>query len=240
MEEKSQVALFNEEIKRELKDPAVMRALIATTFKKLKPEQVQQAILEGMIRGFTFKQFMEKDVYALPYGQGYSLVTSIDLARKRGARSGVNGKSEPTFVMTPEKKLGDKDYVTSCSVTIHKKGGHPDGYTATVYFEEYYKEGKTWDGKYTPSMWDTKPRTMIAKVAEMHALRMACPEELSQIYVEEEFHNSETREGRMGEAKALVEASGLKVGELSPNGKKEEKGGEADDHQVDAAQGTIL
>ena len=27
---------------------------------------------------------------------------------------------------------------------------------------------------------------MIAKVAEMHALRMACPEEMAQIYVEEE------------------------------------------------------
>ena len=31
-----------------------------------------------------------------------------------------------------------------------------------------------------------KPRTMISKVAEMHALRMACPEELAQSYVEEE------------------------------------------------------
>ena len=28
---------------------------------------------------------------------------------------------------------------------------------------------------------------MIAKVAEMHALRMACPEEMRQQYVEEEF-----------------------------------------------------
>ncbi len=27
---------------------------------------------------------------------------------------------------------------------------------------------------------------MIAKVAEVHALRKACPEEMSQIYVEEE------------------------------------------------------
>lgn len=28
---------------------------------------------------------------------------------------------------------------------------------------------------------------MIAKVAEMHALRMACPEELSKAYIEEEM-----------------------------------------------------
>ena len=56
-------------------------------------------------------------------------------------------------------------------------------YSATVFFSEYYKTGK--NGK--PSLWDTKPRTMIAKVAEMHALRMACPEELSKAYIEEDY-----------------------------------------------------
>jgi hypothetical protein len=29
--------------------------------------------------------------------------------------------------------------------------------------------------------------TMIAKVAEMHALRKACPEELAKSYIEEEM-----------------------------------------------------
>jgi hypothetical protein len=36
---------------------------------------------------------------------------------------------------------------------------------------------------------------MLAKVAEMHALRMACPEELSQTYLQEEFEREKTGDG---------------------------------------------
>ena len=51
-------------------------------------------------------------------------------------------------------------------------------YTAKVYFTEY-STGR--------NLRNTKPRTMIAKVAEMHALRSAFPEEMAQQYVEEEM-----------------------------------------------------
>ena len=39
--------------------------------------------------GFEFKDFLEKRVYAIPYGQSYSLVASIDHFRTIGSRSGV-------------------------------------------------------------------------------------------------------------------------------------------------------
>jgi hypothetical protein len=87
-------------------------------------------------------------------------------------RSGVIGKSAPVFEMD-EKKL------VSCSITIKRRVGQDIAeFTATVYFDEF-TTGK--------NLWNSKPRVMIAKVAEMHALRMACPEEMSQLYTAEEF-----------------------------------------------------
>jgi len=124
-----------------------------------------------MTRGFEFKDFLEKNVYAIPFKESYSLVTSIDYARKIGMRSGVVGVSAPIYEM-------DGSNILSCTITVKRKVGEYIGdYTATAFFSEY-NTGR--------NQWATKPRTMIAKVAEMHALRKACPEELSQAYSEEE------------------------------------------------------
>lgn len=186
------ITLVQADIRRQLADPKIAGQLLETVFKGLSEENMKKAIMEGVIRGFTFKDFLEKNVYAIKYGQGYSLVTSIDNNRKIGMKSGIVGTDAPIYTMTSEKTPGGIPKPESATITVHKKtGDHIGDFTATVYFDEYYKEGKTWDGKYTPSMWDTKPRTMIAKVAEMHALRKACPEELAQSYVEEEFHDKE-------------------------------------------------
>lgn len=166
------------DVTKELANKETMQTLIATTFKGLKAEQIKPAMVEGMLRGFTFQDFLEKNVYAIPYGEKYSLVTSIDYARKVGMRSGVVGKSAPEY----EEKDGK---IISCSVTVKRKVGTDIGdFSAKVYFSEY-TTGR--------NLWTSKPRTMIAKVAEMHALRMACPEELSQMYTVEE----------MGEAKVV-------------------------------------
>lgn len=170
------IRAVNDEVNKELADPTIGRMLLATTFKGLDETNMRKAILEGVVRGFTFKDFLEKNVYAIPYSNAYSLVTSIDYARKKGMRAGIVGKEAPVYVMDGKK-------IVSCAVTVHRKVGTYVGkYTAEVYFDEYYKSPGN-----KPSLWDTKPRTMIAKVAEMHALRMACPEELSQMYTEEEF-----------------------------------------------------
>lgn len=187
-----ELSLIKKEIDTQLVDKAVVQSLIATTFKKFSVELMKSAMLEGMIRGFSFKDFLEKNVYAIKYGDGYSLVTSIDNNRKIGMRSGVIGTDAPIYTMTAEKTKSGIPMPESATVTVKRMiDGHIGEFTATVYFDEYYKEGKTYEGKYTPSMWDSKPRTMIAKVAEMHALRKACPEELSQMYVEEEGDRSD-------------------------------------------------
>ena len=165
------------EVTAKLADQQTSQALLATTFKELNEQLMRRAIMEGMIRGFQFKDFLEKNVYALPFKdhktgiEMYSLVTSIDYARKIGMRSGVCGKSAPTFVEKDDK-------IISCSITIKRKVDDYIGdYSATVYMSEY-STGR--------QLWGSKPRTMLAKVAEMHALRMACPEEMSAAYIEEE------------------------------------------------------
>lgn len=167
----TEIQKFNDDVTRELANPETLRTLVATTFKGISEANVKQAIVEGMMRGFTFQDFLKKNIYAIPYGDKYSLVTSIDYARKIGMRSGVVGNSEPTYT----EKEGR---ILTCSVTVKRKvHGETGEFTATVYFSEY-TTGK--------NLWQAKPRTMIAKVAEMHALRKACPEEMSQVYVSEE------------------------------------------------------
>jgi len=168
----SELELITKEINSELEKVEIQKVLLATTFKGLSLGNMKMAMFEGMSRGFSFKNFLQKDVYAIPFKDKYSLITSIDYARKIGAKSGVVGKSEPKYEPVEGK-------INTCTITIKKKTGDYVGdYTATVYFDEY-NTGK--------NLWVTKPYTMIAKVAEMHALRSACPEELSQAYVEEEM-----------------------------------------------------
>ena len=171
----STLEIINKEINTELANTAVQQQLLTTTFKGLQAPVMKQAILEGMIRGYSFKDFLEKNIYAIPYGQAYSLVTSVDHARKVGMRSGVVGVSAPTYEI-------DGDKIVSCTVTVKRKIGEYVGdYSATVFFSEY-SSGR--------NLWASKPRTMIAKVAEMHALRKACPEKLAQSYVEEEIQTA--------------------------------------------------
>lgn len=181
----SMIVQYKKEIDTQLVDQATITSLIETTFKKLTPQMVKRAMLEGMMRGFSMDDFLKKNVYAVPFGSEYTLITSIGHARQVGQKSGVVGKSAPKY------EDGADGNPLTCTVTIEKKvGDHIGDFTATVYFDEYYTPGKTYNGKYTESMWDKKPRTMIAKVAEMHALRMACPEEMKEMYAEEEYQQS--------------------------------------------------
>jgi hypothetical protein len=167
------------EIKKELANKEVMNALVATTFRGLDTRNIYLAIQEGMMRGFNFQDFLEKNIYAIPFKGGYSLVTSVDFARKQGMRSGVVGVSEPAY----EEKDGK---VVACTITVKRKiDGYIGEYTAKVYFDEY-TTGR--------NLWLSKPRTMLAKVAEMHALRKACPEEMAQLYTVDELGAEEKEE----------------------------------------------
>lgn len=223
-EDKGIVAAINERLNRELADPAAFRALIATTFNGMDEHRTKQALMEGMIRGFKFEDFLHKNVYAIPYGQKYSLVTSIDHARKIGMKSGVVGKSAPTYTYTDDTRKT----IESCEVTIKRVvNGHIGEFTASVDFSEY-TTGQ--------NLWKTKPKTMIAKVAEMHALRMACPEAIAEMYTEEEMHQEVQQPNRVEKAKS--DTKSLSMGNLKTHG-DEAKSGEAEEaqDQGDTAEG---
>jgi hypothetical protein len=187
----SAVAEAKTVVLHELGNETTQNELVQTVFKGLDVPQMKRAVLEGHLRGFTFKDFLEKNVYAIKYGGGYSLVTGVDFNRKLGMKGGIVGTEAPQY--ETETDDDGKTKIISCSVTVNKlfDGGHVGNFTATVYFEEFYKAGREYNGKYTPSMWDKMPRVMIAKVAEMHALRKACPDELSQSYIEEEMNHND-------------------------------------------------
>jgi hypothetical protein len=68
---KTDIAVIQEEVSKQLENKETLQTLIATTFKGLNVAVVPQAITEGMIRGFTFKDFLEKNIYAVPFGQNY-------------------------------------------------------------------------------------------------------------------------------------------------------------------------
>ena len=187
--QKSIVATIHEEVNRQLANEEVLNSLIATTFNGLTPYLTKQAIVEGMMRGFKFENFLKKDVYAIPFKNKYSLITSIDYSRKIGMRSGIVGKKAPIYTYKADGSID------TCEVTVLKKIEEYVGeFTSLIYFDEYYKKPIKKNGVLIKSLWDTKPRTMIAKVAEMHALRMACPEELAQAYIEEEIGKEEIEE----------------------------------------------
>ena len=174
------IELYNTEINKEIAKPEIQKALLATTFKGLNLQTMKQAMIEGMMRGFVFKDFLEKNVYAIPFKDSYSLITSIDYARKIAMKSGLAGKSAPTYTFDKDGKI------ETCSVTVKRNvDGYVGEYTATIYFGEY-STGR--------NLWLSKPKTMIAKVAEMHALRAGFPEEMAKQYVEEEVEKEVLKE----------------------------------------------
>lgn len=206
----TQIETINEEINTEISKSEVQKALLATTFKGLEVITMKKAIMEGMIRGFSFKDFLEKNVYAIPFGNGYSLITSIDYIRKIAMRSGLVGKSAPIFVEKDGK-------LESCTITIKRKVGEYVGeYTATADFKEY-TTGR--------NLWVSKPKTMLAKVAEMQALRSAFPEEMAKQYIEEEMEK-ETKtslpENIVNEIESITTLDALKTYYSANKGKGKE------------------
>ncbi len=187
----TKVELINQEINREIAKDEVKAALLATTFKGLDVLNMKKALFEGMVRGFEFKDFLEKNVYAIPFSSGYSLVTSRDYARKLAQRSGdLISISDAKFV---DDEAGKP---ISATVVVKKKVLDEIGeFTGTAYFSEY-TTGK--------NLWASKPRTMLEKVSEMMALRKAYPEQLDKAYIEEEMATGNVMEMIDGETSAAI------------------------------------
>lgn len=139
--------------------------------KDATPEELQ---LFMMMSYRTRLDPLMKQLYFIKYGGKVNYVTSIDGYRIIAHRTGdFAGVDEPKF------DYDEKGQLTHCSITVYKiVQGVRCGFSAKVKFSEYNTRQNN---------WLKMPETMIAKVAEAHALRKAFPNDLSGIYTQDEM-----------------------------------------------------
>lgn len=124
-----------------------------------------------------------KQLYFIKYGSKVSYVTSIDGYRIIAHRTGdFAGVDEPKYEYDKNGK------VTHCTITVYKLvRGVKCSFTAKVKFDEYTTNRDN---------WVKLAETMIAKVAEAHALRKAFPQDLSGIYTTDEMEQAKRDENK--------------------------------------------
>jgi len=127
-----------------------------------------------------------REVYLIKYGtQKATMVTGIETFLKRASHNQKYRGHE----VTCEGQV--PNMTATCKVYV-------DGYTipisATVDYEEYvgqkdeYIDNRKTGNKIVNSMWQSKPRTMLKKVAEAQALRKAFPDDFAGMYSSEEIN----------------------------------------------------
>lgn len=84
----------------------------------------------------------------------------------------------------------------ACMVIVDRDG---DQFPAVAMFDEYAQTTKSGD---LAAMWRNMPANQIAKCAEALALRMAFPQDLSGIYVEDEMHQADSHPRQESATKA--------------------------------------
>lgn len=128
------------------------------------------------------------------YKQKLSIQTSIDGLRVIAERSGkYAGSDEPEFRYDPDEKItvqyagGSRLVPNKARVTVKKLiGTQIVPTTRSARWAEYYP------GDAMGQMWKRLPETMLAKVAEAQALRVAFPNAMEGLYIEEEMHQADT------------------------------------------------
>ena len=112
-----------------------------------------------------------------------SIIIGIDGARRKAQESGILDGIEVSV-----EKEGNK--ILYGLATVWLKGSlHP--IKTEVPFDEF--AAKDQDGNLI-QLWKTMPETMIKKVAEMTAYRMAFPSQLAGMYIDEEMQQAGTSE----------------------------------------------
>ena len=152
-----------------------------------------------------------KEAHLVKYGSNpATIVVGKDVFTKRAQRNprfkgfeagitlvGTDGgfhRREGSMLMQGERIVGGW-----CKV-------HVEGYACPMFDEVSFDEyaGKRKDGSLNKT-WAGKPATMIRKVAIVHALREAFPEDLGGLYDRDEMGVEEPQEARVERVEAWVE-----------------------------------
>ncbi len=172
---------------------------------KLTPDIVRNYLVAGDPKAVTFQELAMfinlckfqglnpwlREAYLIKYGTSpATLVTGKEAFMKRAERHPqFNGFKAGIIVVSGEEinyregmfALPSEEIVGGWAEVYRKDRSVP--YRAEASFSEY--AGKKKDGSMN-GQWQSKPATMIRKVALVQALREAFPEELGAMYIAEE------------------------------------------------------
>lgn len=131
--------------------------------------QKDQKMFLEIAKAFQLNPF-KREIYCVPFGNKCNILVGYEVYLKRAERTGkLNGWNVEV--------VGEGLDLTAKVVIYRKDWTHP--FKHEVLFSEYNQN---------TSIWKSKPRTMIRKVAISQAFRLAFPEDLGGLpYVEEEI-----------------------------------------------------
>lgn len=165
MAEKALKAIESQEVARVTQ--ADLDAYLFGTGTKLT--EPQKKLFYGIALSFNLNP-MKKEVYAVAYGANFNIITGYEVYLKRADRTGLLDGWEATV-------QGDGDKMVATCTIWRKDRSKP------VVIQAWGPEYNTGQ-----SLWKTKPRTMLRKVAIAQAFRMAFPDDLGGMpYTSEEI-----------------------------------------------------
>jgi phage recombination protein Bet len=143
------------------------------------PDHLFKAMIEiARVRGLDP---LAKQISLIKFGNQWQVTTTIDGYRALAEQTGAYAGSDAAVFVE------DNNKIISATVTVWKMVDHQRvPFSATVYWAEYNADNFT---------WKKMPRTMIAKVAESHALRKAFPSTLSGMYTTDEMAQAGPKQG---------------------------------------------
>jgi phage recombination protein Bet len=165
---------------KQLDPPVVTGSWTAEQMALVKRTVAKDATTDELALFMTMANRMQLDVFARQiyfskFSGKVTIMVSIDGVRLIAHRTGKwNGTRRGV-------KYDEKGNVTHGWAEVWVKGADHSVYEETP-FSEYVQ---------TFGNWKSKPETMIKKCAEMAALRIAFPQELSNAYIAEEFGHDE-------------------------------------------------
>lgn len=191
-----------------------------------------------------------KQIYAIKRGANWGIQISIDGARLVAQRSGQYAGQTPTQWTADGVTWVDawlaEDFPKAARVGVRRRG-FDEPLFAVARWDSYVVMDDEYEGTYpnrrktgkqtVSAMWKRMPDVMLAKVAEMLALRKAFPMELSGLYSAEEMEQADNAEP-MTDASAPRRSSsptlqpGTRSAQRDPLPEPQEEGESAADEPV--------